>query len=144
MLLGVASSSLKKTTLGKLSLDQAGVGSYVSHRKSGPSNGNDASNYDTRMSSTSGTSCMFLTIAYFWAKFQANSVLFVASSSLEAIKRLHNKDPSQVSHQKFSKNKKNAHQELDGFSKSRGEGCLVSNDNHATNRELRAKGAEGL
>lgn len=59
MLLGLASSSLQKTTLGELSLDQAGVGSYVSRRKPDTFHGNDASNYDTRMSPTSGTSCMF-------------------------------------------------------------------------------------
>lgn len=125
-------------TIGELSLLQEGVGSYVSQKELGPSNGNDASIYDTRMSFMSGTSCMFS------SQFHTSGTTPKLMQPFLALSILHNTVFTHVSHQKLRENNQNADQELDGFPKSCGKGFLVSTNNHTSNLELGTKGAEGL
>lgn len=117
---------------------QKGVSSYVSRKELGPSNGNDVSNYDTRVSSMSGTSCMF------FSQFHTSGTSPKLMQPCLASSILHNTVLTHLGHQKLSEKNQNADQELDGFPKSCGKGCLVSSSNHTSNQGLRAKGAEGL
>lgn len=101
-----------KTRSGKLSVDQAGFGFYVSRRESGPSNGNDATNDDTQMNSMSGTSCMFS------SQFHTSGPSPQLIQPCLASPSLHNTVPTYVSHQKLSENNQNTDHELDAFPKS--------------------------